>query len=179
MAGGNFLSFWTELLHLPGFEVAHVYEDADLKRLFVTVVPKQSVGVCPHCGEVCDKVKQRRTRDGIQDLSIGRNAVELKVRIDQLECRSCERCFTPPLAFLAEGSHATERFLERAAQLIRQSDVRNASRFLGVAEKTLEDWYYDYVERQQQQAVAALPKPIRRLGIDELSLKKSSASSSP
>jgi transposase len=179
MAGGNFLTFWTELFQLPGFEVMHVYEDSYLKRLFVTVVPKHAVGVCPHCGQVCDDVKQRRTREGIQDLPIGRNAVELKVRVDQLECRSCGHCFTPPLAFLAEGSHATERFLERAAELIRQSDVLNASRFLGVAEKTLDDWYYDYVERQQQQAVTASAKPIRRLGIDEVSLKKSSASSSP
>jgi transposase len=66
--------------------------------------------VCPHCGRACDEVKQRRTREGIQDLPIGRNAVELKVRVDQLQCCSCGHCFTPPLAFLAEGSHATERF---------------------------------------------------------------------
>jgi transposase len=179
MAGGNFLTFWTALFQLPGFEVAHVYEDTDRQRLFVTIIPKQVVGVCPHCGRACDDVKQRRTREGIQDLPIGCNAVELKVRVDQFECHFCKRCFTPPLAFLAEGSHATERFLERAAQLIRQSDVQNAARFLGVAEKTLEDWYYHYVERQQQQAAASPPKPIRRLGIDELSLKKSSDSSSP
>lgn len=179
MAGGNFLTFWTELFQLPGFEVAHVYEDSYLQRLFVTVVPKHAVGVCPQCGQVCDNVKQRRMREGIQDLPIGRNAVELKVRMDQLECLSCKRCFTPPLPFLAEGAHATERFLARAAQLIRHSDVRNASRFLGVAERTLDDWYYDYVERQQQQAVTAPAQPIRRLGIDELSLKKSTASSSP
>lgn len=179
MAGGNFLTFWTELLQLPGFEVVHVEEDSNRKRFFVTVVPKHAVGVCPHCGRVGDEVKQRRTREGIQDLAIGRNAVELKVRVDQWECRSCKRCFTPPLAFVAEGSHATERFLARAAELIRQSDVRNASRFLGVAEKTLDDWYYDYVARQQQQVVNTAAKPIRRLGIDEVSLKKSTASSSP
>lgn len=179
MVGGPYLKFWTELFQLPDFEVAHVYEDSDRKRLFVTVIPKHSVGVCPHCARACDDVKQRRTREGIQDLPIGCNAVELKVRVDQFECRFCERCFTPALAFLAEGCHATERFLERAAQLIRQSDVQNAARFLGVAEKTLEDWYYNYVERQQNQAASSPLKPIRRLGIDELSLKKSSDSSSP
>jgi hypothetical protein len=42
----------------------------------------------------------------------------------------------------------------------------------------LERWYYDYVERQRT-AVDATAQRIRSLGIDELSLKKSTASSSP
>jgi len=54
--------------------------------------------------------------------------------------------------------------------------MQNAAAFLGVPEKTLERWYYDYVERQAQKAPAGL-KPIKSLGIDELSLKKSTASS--
>jgi transposase len=179
MVGAEFFKFWTVLLHLSDFEVAHVYEDAELKRLFITVIPTHRIGVCPTCGRACDEVKQRRTREGIQDLPIGCNAVELKVRVDQFECQHCEKCFTPLIPFLAEGAHATERFMERAAQLIRKSDIANAAQFLGVAEKTLANWYYDYVERLQQQPPASAPlKPIRRVGIDELSLKKSSDNSS-
>jgi transposase len=179
MVGAEFFKFWTMLLALPEFEVAHVEEDAQEKRLSLTVISKQRVGVCPQCGRACDDVKQRRTRERIQDLPIGRNRVELKVRVDQYECDACQHCFTPPIPFLAEGAHATERFMERAAQLIRKSDVANAAQFLGVAEKTLENWYYDYVERQQRQPSAGPAKPIRRLGIDELSLKKSTGNSSP
>lgn len=179
MAGVNYFAIWTTLLRLPDFEVAHVHEDTELKRLSITLISKHSMGVCPDCGAVCDDVKQRRTREGIHDLPMGRNSVELKVRVNQYACGVCERCFTPPLPFLAEGSHATERFLERAAQLIRQSDVLSASRFLGVPERSLDRWYCDYVERQLQAATAAPLKPIRRLGIDELSLKKSTDSSSP
>jgi transposase len=123
-------------------------------------------------------VKQRRTREHIEDLPVGCNAVELKVRVDQYECTQCQRCFTPPIPFLAEGAHATERFMERAARLIRKSDIASAAQLLGVAEKTLENWYYDYVERQQRQPSAAPAKPIHRLGIDELSLKKSIGNSS-
>ena len=51
---------------------------------------------------------------------------------------------------LAPGAHATERFLEQAARLIRFSDIANAAAFLGVPEKTLERWYYDHVERHRQ-----------------------------
>ena len=83
-----------------------------------------------------------------------------------------DRYFTPPCPHVAPGAHATERFLEQAARLIRFSDIANAAAFLGVPEKTLERWYYDYVERQRQAPAAAL-QPITQLGIDELALKKS------
>ena len=60
---------------------------------------------------------------------------------------------------------------------VRCSDIANAAAFLGVAEKTLEKWYYDYVERQRQQPAPL--KTIRQLGIDELALKKKTSSTSP
>ena len=72
-----------------------------------------------------------------------------------------------------------DMLLGRAAELIRHGDVANAARFFGVAEKTLEGWYYDYVERQQPDPARTPTGPIRRIGIDELSLKSGTDSSSP
>ncbi|HEV3259428.1 MAG TPA: hypothetical protein VG013_21355, partial [Gemmataceae bacterium] len=46
-----------------------------------------------------------------------------------------------------------------------------AAAFLGVPEKTLERWYHDHVERQTKAPTPGL-KPITSLGLDELSLKK-------
>jgi len=178
MAGASVLKVWTEILQLPGFTVAHLQEDIAAKRYHMTVVPEHPVGVCPHCGQATQNIKQHRTRKGILDLPIGSHSVELTVRVGQFECERCGKCFTPPISFLVEGTHATERLLERATELIRHSDVANAARFFKVPEKTLEDWYYGYVERQQQRAAQAPAKPIRRIGIDELSLKKSTDSSS-
>jgi transposase len=179
MAGASVLKVWTDILQLPGFTVVHSHEDVAAKRYLMTVVPEQSVGVCPHCGQATQNIKQHRTRDGILDLPIGSHSVELTVRIGQFECDRCGKCFTPTTSFLAEGTHATERLLERAAELIRHSDVANAARFFKVPQKTLEGWYYGYVERQQQRAAQTPAKPIRRIGIDELSLKKSTDNSSP
>lgn len=178
MNGENRLMLWTEVLQLPGFVVAHMQMDADAKLYSFTVVPQYSIGVCPHCSEITRTVKQHRTREGIFDLPIGLHAVELKVRVGQYSCDRCGHCFTPSIDFLAEGSHATERLLKRAAELIRHSDISNATEFLRLPEKTLEGWYYAYVERQQERASQAPFKPIRRIGIDELSLKKSTDSSS-
>jgi hypothetical protein len=76
---------------------------------------------------------------------------------------------------MAEGAPATQRLLVRLAELIQHGDIANASRFFGIPEKTAEKWYYEYVQRNQK-SLSDL-KPIRSLGIDELSLKKSTGSS--
>src|SRR6266436_4398240 len=165
------LQFWTDLLRVPDYEVVYCQTDADLGQYHFTVTPKNRVGICPHCGKVTETIHQTRTRERIKDLSISGYTVDLKVRVLQFECGVCGECFTPAIPFLAERAHATERFLERAAQLIRTSDLANAAAFLGVPERTLGDWYYDYLQRRPQPSGHKL-KPVRRLGIDELSLKK-------
>ena len=179
MAGTtNNLGFWTELLDLPGFVVVHMQDDTTYQRYHFTVTPRHMIGVCPQCGKPSDVVKQRRNRDEIADLPIGPKAVALTVRVGQFECEHCDQCFTPPIEFLADGAHATERLLERAAELIRCADVSNAAQFFRIPEKTLERWYYDYVERQLRQATTTSGGTVRRIGIDELSLKKDTDSSS-
>jgi transposase len=175
---GQSLEFWTRLLHLPGFVVAHCQEELQPPRYCFTVVAEHRIGVCPHCNTVSAEVHQTRTRERIVDLPISGYAVELKVRACQFRCERCDVAFTPEVPFLAEGAHATERFLERAAQLIRSGDVANVAKFFGLPEQTLARWYYDYVARRRVAPGAPL-KPITRIGIDELSLKKNIGSSSP
>jgi transposase len=173
------LAFWTKLLNLDGFQVVHEALTAPDEPRHFTLIPKLAVGLCPHCGQVCDGIHRRSESDRVCDLPIGERAVELTVRSYQFWCDACERAFTPPTSFLVPGGHATERFLEHARRLIGFSDIANVAAFLRVPENTLARWYYDYVERRQQQPAGPPAQPIRQLGIDELSQKKSSASSSP
>lgn len=170
------LAFWTKLLRLEGLRVVHERRDTPSDPIRLTVVPTVEVGLCPHCGHASDAVHRRLESDPICDLPQGPQAIRLVVRTPQFHCQRCDRYFTPPCPHVAPGAHATERFLEQAAKLIRISDVANAAAFLGVPQKNLERWYYDYVERQARAPVAGL-KPIQSLGIDELSLKKSTGSS--
>jgi transposase len=172
------LDFWTQLLRLDGFRVVHLRQDTPADPVRLTVLPTTPLGVCPHCHRACDTVHRRCDSGPVKDLSVGPQAVELILRTYQFACPHCHHFFTPPSAAFVQGAHATERFLEQAARLIRFSDIANAAAFLGVPEKTLEKWYYDYVERQRQAPAAAL-QPIAQLGIDELTLKKKPASSWP
>ncbi len=163
------LDFWTELLHLEGFRVVHVRIDTPADPLRLTVIPTTPLGLCPHCQRTCDAIHRRHESGPVRDLAVGSQAVELVVRTYQFSCPHCQRFFTPPALAIASGAHATERFLEQAARLIRFSDIANAAAFLGVPEKTLERWYYEYVERQRQ-VPTDTPRPIQQLGIDELRL---------
>ena len=166
---------WTTALNLSGFEVVSATVEQAERTIRLTVVPRHPVAVCPHCGGVCDEVHQTRDLEGVRDLPLADRAVELRVRVAQFWCSPCGRGFTPPVLELAEGTPATERFLARAAELIRHGDVSRAAQFLRVPEKTLQRWYYDWVERPRDTTPAA---PITRIGIDELSLKKSTGNSS-
>jgi transposase len=167
MTENDQLNFWTQLLRLDGFRVVHIRKDIPTDPIRLTVIPSIPLGLCPHCHRVCDTIHRRWESDRVKDLPVGPQVVELIVRIYQFSCPHCGHYFTPATPAFARGAHATERFLEHAARLIRFSDIANAAAFLDVPEKTLEHWYYNYVERQRQ-APPAPPQPIQQLGIDEL-----------
>ena len=161
------LQFWTQLLHLDGFQVVHLRQDTPADPVRLTLLPAVPLGVCPHCHRSCATIHRRSESHPVRDLPFGPQAVELVIRTYQFSCPYCQQFFTPSSPLFAPGAHATERFLEQAARLIRFSDLANVAGFFGVPEKTLERWYYDYVERQRQ-APPVPAQPIRQIGIDEL-----------
>lgn len=165
----------TELLDLDGFEVVEAASDRAAKVRRLTVAPAQVAGLCPHCGRASVERHARHDREAT-DLPLGGWKTQLTVRLFQFRCEGCGKFFTPRHAGLAEGAHATERFLERLAEHVAHGDVSAAARFMGVAEKTAERWCYDFLERRRKEPAKDL-LPIRSLGIDELSLKKDIGSS--
>lgn len=176
-SGENLALGCTKLLQLEGWEVVFQRREEDQRMWRFTLLPQHSVAVCPHCGKLTNEIHDTRDHDDVHDLPIGEYQVLLRLRVFRFKCLGCERTFTPPSASVAEGAHATERFLERSAELIRAADIANAAVFFRLPEKTLERWYYAYVRRQQQK-----PRPLQpmtSIGIDELSLKKGIVVSSP
>jgi transposase len=159
----------SQLLDLEEFEIVEIKQERATRTRTFTVVPKMAVGLCPHCHAVCDQRHLCRDRI-VLDMPMGGWRTELLVRVWQFHCSACDRFFTPCFAALGEGTHATERLLERLEQLIGQSDICAAARFFAIPEKTAEGWYYQHLQRKQ--LPPAPLQPVRSLGIDELSLKK-------
>ena len=162
----------TQLLGLDEFEVVDLQDDPARRIRRIVLVPRVTAGLCPHCKKATRDRHQVRERI-VHDLPMGSYATELVVRQPQYQCPECRSCFTPGFKALAESAHATERFLERVSEMVRSSDVKNAAAFFGLPEKTLEDWYYDYLRRRVPGSGSPATGPIRSLGIDELSRKKS------
>lgn len=169
------LATLTSLVGLDEFEVVESRWDRRAKLRQFVLVPTASVGLCPHCHRATEDRHACHDRV-IQDLPMGGCKVELTVRLSQFYCGDCDKFFTPRFEALAEGAHATERLLERLSELAGHGDVATAARFFGIPEKTAEAWYYQYLGRRRKQPAADL-EPVRSLGIDELSLKKDTASS--
>jgi transposase len=169
------LATLASLLGLAEFEVVESSWGRRENLWRFTLVPKAIVGVCPHCHGATDDRHVCHDRI-ITDLPMGGQRVELVVRLSQFYCSACNKFFTPRFAALAEGAHATDRLLERLSELAGHSDVSTAARFFGIPEKTAEGWYYQYLERKQKEPAPHL-KPVRSLGIDELSLKKDTGNS--
>jgi transposase len=165
------LACLTSLLGLDEFEVVESRWDRPNKFRQMTLVPKIDIGLCPNCHHCSDRRHVCHDRV-ITDLPMGDQRMELVVRLWQFECSTCGQFFTPRYAGLAEGAHATERLLEKLAELISHGDIANAARFFSIPEKTAEGWYYGYLKRKAKESPRPL-QPVRSLGIDELSLKKS------
>ena len=163
----------TQLLDLPEFEVVDVDEDRVALVRRIVVVPRLAAGVCPQCHKACGQCHQTRERR-VRDLPMGRYATELVVRQPQYQCPDCGQLFTPRCEALHESAHATERFLERLVELTRRGDLQSTAVFFSLPEKTLERWHYEYLQRRSTTAGAPL-QPVRSLGIDEISRKKSGA----
>ena len=169
------LAIWTSLVDLDEFEVVESTWDRPAKLRRLTLIPKTAVGLCPHCH--CPSDQRHACHDRvITDLPMGGQRVDLVVRLWQFHCGSCKKFFTPRFAALAEGSHATERLLERLAELGGHGDITTAARFFAIPEKTAEGWYYAYLKRRSKEPAPHL-QPVRSLGIDELSLKKDTGNS--
>jgi transposase len=135
------LQFWTELLHLDGFQVVHLHQGSPADPIRLTLLPTLLLAVCPQCHHCCDSIHRRSESGPVRDLPFGPQAIELIIRTYQYWCPDCHLFFTPASTVFAPGAHATERFLEQAARLIRFSDIANTAAFFGMPEKTLERWY--------------------------------------
>jgi transposase len=169
------LAAFTSLLDLADFEVVESTWNRREKLRRFTVVPKVQMGLCPDCHRTSNDRHVCRDRE-ITDLPMGGHRVELVVRLSQFHCGDCGRFFTPRHAALAEGAHATERLLERLAELASGSDLCTAARFFQIPEKTAEGWYCQYLEQKRNEPAPGL-EPVRSLGIDEIYLKKNTGNS--
>lgn len=170
------LMAYTMALLMPEYKVVSARQDGVDDPVRLKVVPVEEKSTCPKCGRCCNKVNQRRYSKPIKDLPISEKQIDLIVCTLQFECEHCSIYFTPPCPYVEPGTHATRRFLAHTARLIDFADVANVAALYGIPERTMGRWYYLFIERDfelpQPRIILKPLKPIKCLGIDELSQKK-------
>lgn len=158
------------------------YEDllgfSDLTITSIEKTPQQIIfhcehkvksSICPHCLERTNMIHQYATRK-VQDLKISAREVWLHVRVSQFVCTTCNRYFFDTPTWIVPGKSYTKRQSKWIFELCAQQSFTQVGALVNLSHKTVERLFYEEAKKQIN-----LPKryaQVRKLGIDEISLRK-------
>ncbi len=158
----------TYLLDLPEFTVTRLEYDAHLDRLLVFCQPCYDVAVCPTCDTVSAHLHDSKERL-VRDVPWAGKCSTLVIPARRFTCAHCRRPFTEQHAAIAPRARYTRRYEHYLFEQCRGTTIQAVHRREGLGYKAVEGVFYRLAARQH---TAAGVSPLRRLGIDEIALKK-------
>ena len=166
MTGKRDIKILTELLDLSGVKVISHRVHVGI-GMILQVEQEKSFSICPRCGITSHKLHQNH-RYIIKDLPFGEKEVFLEINRRQFKCEQCKKPFSENLDFVKKKRTYTKRLANKIIQEVLENDIHSVA-LKGLVTK-------DEIERMLKDASEELPnlKPInlKRLGIDEIALKK-------
>ncbi len=166
MTGKRDIKILTELLDLSGVKVISHRLHVEI-GMILQVEQEKPFSVCPKCGTTSHKLHQNH-RHIIKDLPFGGKEVFLEINRRQFKCEECKKPFSEDLDFVKKKRTYTKRLAHKIIQEVLENDIHSVAS-KGIVTK-------DEIERMLKDASQELPnlKPInlKRLGIDEIALKK-------
>ncbi len=155
----------TRLLNLPGI-VVETCRDTETE-LMLEVEAWTTQAVCPRCGLVSSHLHQNHGH-WVRDLPISGRQVWLKVNRRQFKCMSCGKPFSEDLDFVDIRRKYTNRLAAEILQQVRHSDVHNVAKNNDLTDEEV----WSMVEHISKKKLKIDLSQLRRLGIDEIALKK-------
>jgi transposase len=166
MTGKRDIKVLTEILDLSDVKVISHRLHTGI-GMILQIEQEKSFSTCPKCGTTSHKLHQNH-RHIIKDLPFGEKEVFLEINRRQFKCGQCKKPFSEDLDFVKKKRTYTKRLARKTIQEVLENDIDS------VAEKGIVT--KDEIERMLKDASEELPnlKPInlKRLGIDEIALKK-------
>ncbi len=158
----------TYLLDLPEFTVTGLEYDAHLDLLLVFCHPRYDVAICSTCDTVSAQVHDSKER-WVRDLPWAGKHCALVIPARRFKCARCRRPFTERLEAVAPLARYTRRYEHYLFEQCRGTTIQAVHRRERLGYKAVEGVYY----RLATQCYGA-PRlqEVRRLGIDEIALKK-------
>ena len=166
MTGKRDIKVLTEILDLSDVQVISHRLHTGI-GMILQIEQEKSFATCPKCGTTSHKLHQNH-RHIIKDLPFGEKEVFLEINRRQFKCEKCKKPFSEDLDFVKKKRTYTNRLAHKTIQEVLENDIHSVAAKGIVTE--------DEIERMLKDASSELPnlKPInlKRLGIDEIALKK-------
>ena len=157
----------TELLGLEDFQVIgyEIYEPEH--QLILICEIKHQVAICPECHQPSEAIHEYKPQM-VRDVSaFGRESYLDYVR-RRFKCHHCQKPFTEQLATVSQGRYTT-RYEHYIFEQYRQASITEIAYQENLGYKAAQGIFYRQAEARLGQSKSQL---VRRLGIDEISLKK-------
>lgn len=158
----------TYLLDLPEFAVTGLEYDAHLDLLLVFCQPRYDAAVCSTCDTVSTQVHDRKER-WVRDVPWAGKHCALVLPARRFTCAHCRRPFTERLAAIAPLARYTRRYEHYLFEQCRGTTIQAVHRREGLGYKAVEGAYYRLAGQRHRTPTFTA---VRRLGIDEIALKK-------
>lgn len=156
----------TKLLDLPEFKVTHIEDEGEV--LHLKCEHRETVAICPRCQELSGKVHQGKER-AVRDLSIMGKRVMLHFSNRRFHCEHCELPFTERLPSIERHRRQTRRYEQSIYEQCLDSDRKAVAQREHLSPSTVKEIFIKWAKRTTRHT---LERPVRVLGIDEISLKK-------
>ena len=166
MASKAQLKLLTDFLNIPDVKVPHFIQDTSL-GIILSIASLKCGIACPHCGQISHKLHPNYSYL-IKDLPMNGQNVYLQVNKRQMKCENCLKTFSEPLKFCEPRRTYTKRLASDILTQVKHSNIKNVAERTGVTEAEIETMLKDV----KNSLVGKKTQGLKRLGLDEISLKK-------
>lgn len=94
--------------------------------------------------------------------------VYLKINRRRFKCFHCSTTFNETLSYCEKNRQYTKRFASEILNQVKDSNIKSVAERTGVTEAEIETMLEDF----QKKLAGQKPEQLKRLGIDEISIKK-------
>jgi len=155
----------TQLLNLDSVVVEDYYDLGE--QIILEIETTKDCAICPRCGQMSYNTHQNHFHMA-RDLSISNRQVYLKFNRRQFKCHSCKKPFSETLDFIGKRRRHTDRFAEMIVKQVIHSGTHNVAQNNSLTD----DEVWSIVEYMSKKQWSLDLSELRRLGMDEISLRK-------
>lgn len=157
----------TTLAGLNDLQIVGYERDEGAGEIVWLCEVRHEVAVCPVCQRVSSQIHDRHVRVK-RDLSVFGLQSYLEYQQRRFWCDACAQPFTEQLQDMEAGRRYTKRYERYIYRQYKENSIQAIRRQEGLGYKAAEGIFY----RQAEAALQDHRPVLKRLGIDEISLKK-------